>query len=386
MARERLGSGCVSHIIRKDRSSLVFEKVGAEVGSWQSAVGMSLLCMFLLIGMLLTSCESPKTDPPKIWAWSHAHAKYTDQQWDSLLTKMANHGISGMLMGADSANLARVIPMAKKHNIEVHAWMWAMNRSDALPEWLSVNALGKSLAEERAYVDYYKFMCPAQPEVRLHIKSKVEELTRVEGLAGVHLDYIRYVDVFLPIGLQPKYGLKQDSIMPQFDYGYHPYLREKFVKEFGVDPYDLPDMATNPDWLQFRLTQVTEAVNQLPEVTHSKGMKLTAAVFPDPEMSAHMVRQEWDQWHLDAFFPMVYYNFYNEGPEWVGQIVSNSVTKLPNKNIYCGLYVPGIPTKEEFEIAIKEALKNGAAGISLFEITSLRDFHWEALKEIGGSR
>ncbi|MEA3446532.1 MAG: hypothetical protein U9R19_17590, partial [Bacteroidota bacterium] len=39
--------------------------------------------------------------------------------------------------------------------------MWAMNRGEASDEWLSANALGQSLADEKAYVDYYKFMCPA---------------------------------------------------------------------------------------------------------------------------------------------------------------------------------------------------------------------------------
>lgn len=340
------------------------------------------LIFLVVISVFISSCTKQSGETPKIWAWSHNHTDYSNQQWDSLFTKMADHRIFGLLLSADSATLVRVIPFAEKHHIDVHAWMWAMNRGEAPREWLSVNALGQSLADEKAYVDYYKFMCPALPEVRAYIKSKVKELTQIKGLKGVHLDYIRYVDVFLPFGLQPNYGLKQDSIMPQFDYGYHPYLRNKFRQKHGKDPFDLPDMYTNPDWLQFRLDQVTEVVNSLPEITKSKNMELTAAVFPDPEMSVRMVRQEWNTWNLDTFFPMVYYNFYNEGPDWVGETISRCLKKLPGRKIYCGLYVPGIPTEEEFKRAINSAMENGASGIALFEIGSLKEFHWEVLREI----
>ena len=220
------------------------------------------------------------------------------------------------------------------------------------------------------------------PEVREFIKSKVEALTQIDGLAGVHLDYIRYVDVFLPVGLQPKYNLVQDSIMSQFDYGYHPYLREKYKAQFGVDPFQLEDYTHDSSWFQFRLNQVTEAVNLLPGVTVKEGMKLTAAVFPEPEMSAHMVRQQWDKWNLDAFFPMVYYNFYNEDPEWTGEIIAKAKSMVPEKAIICGLYIPGINDEDSFRASIQNAMSNGATGISLFEISGLQDFHWEVLSEL----
>jgi hypothetical protein len=37
--------------------------------------------------------------------------------------------------------------------------------------------------------------------------------------------------------------------------------------------------------------------------------KLTAAVFPYPEMADHMVRQRWDKWNIDEVYPMIYHNF-----------------------------------------------------------------------------
>ncbi len=341
-----------------------------------------ILGLLILSFVLFASCDKQNPPEARFWAWSHAHTNYSEAKWDSLFAKMHDHGFKGLLIGADSAALVRLIPIAHKHHIEVHAWMWAMNRGDAKPEWLSVNALGQSLADERAYVDYYKFMCPALPEVRQFIKSKVEQLASIKGLAGVHLDYIRYVDVYLPVALQPKYNLQQDSIMPQFDYGYHPYLRNKYQEQFGVDPFDLADMAHDSSWFQFRLDQVNEAVNLLPELSDKHGVQLTAAVFPEPEMSAHMVRQQWNNWNIDAFYPMVYYNFYNENPQWVGTIVAKAKSMVPDKNIICGLYLPGIADKESFRESIVQAFTNGASGVSFFELSSLKEEHWQVLKEL----
>ena len=56
------------------------------------------------------------------------------------------------------------------------------------PEWFSVNRNGQSLADTTAYVDYYKFMCPALPEVREFIKKKIEAYCEVEGLNGIAID------------------------------------------------------------------------------------------------------------------------------------------------------------------------------------------------------
>ena len=46
---------------------------------------------------------------------------------------------------------------------------------------------------------------------------------------------------------------------------------------------------------------------------HAKGKKISADVFPGPHSHAvWMVRQEWNKWNIDAFFPMNYNDFYLE--------------------------------------------------------------------------
>ena len=174
-------------------------------------------------------------------------------------------------------------------------------RGDAKPEWLSVNRLGASLAEEKAYVDYYKFMCPALPEVKDFIATKMNELSKIKGLKGIHMDYIRYVDVILPVGLWDKYDLVQDHIMPEFDYGYHPYMRKLFKEKYGSDPIEINDVVHDSVWLDFRLNELNKTVVDLRDFVNSTGLKITAAVFPTPEMSKEMVPAGIDQ---SGIFPV----------------------------------------------------------------------------------
>lgn len=41
-------------------------------------------------------------------------------------------------------------------------------------------------------------------------------------------------------------------------------------------------------------------------------VKVTAAVFPTPEVARRNVRQDWVNWNLTGVFPMVYHGFYKE--------------------------------------------------------------------------
>ena len=97
---------------------------------------------------------------------------------------MNDIGMDGIMLNAPTPDDYRIaIPIARKHGIEVYAWLWTMNlehdRDKILaehPDWFSVNRNGKSLADTTAYVDYYKFLCPALPEVREFIREKIKEV------------------------------------------------------------------------------------------------------------------------------------------------------------------------------------------------------------------
>jgi len=336
---------------------------------------------FILIFFIVSCSEKERQKDFKIWVWMHPNSNKTEAEWKKDFEKLEKYGVFGVLMGADTNVLRKAFPSAKRHNIELHAWFWTMNRGDSDTSWLSVNQLGKSLANDKAYVNYYKFMCPALPEVKTFLKSKFDEILSVDGLSGIHMDYIRYVDAILPLGLQPKYGLNQDKVYPEFDYGYHPYLVDLYKKKTGINPFDLENPATDPDWLQFRLDVLNETVIELRDYIRGHGKTATAAVFPTPAMSREMVRQEWDKWELDCYFPMVYHNFYNEDFTWIEHVMKeNKNTISKNTKVFCGLYVPALKHDNDLSQAIEAAMDGGADGIALFEYGAMNEKLWEQVE------
>ena len=68
----------------------------------------------------------------------------------------------------------------------------------------------------------------------------IEGLAKVEGIESVHLDYIRFSDIFLPIGLLPKYNLVQDTELPEFDFCYCEVCISKFEDIHHKNPKDSP--------------------------------------------------------------------------------------------------------------------------------------------------
>ena len=338
---------------------------------------------FLIILLSISSCNQKKEVKEEVnnpndftfATWVGGGGSFDKNIWDQKLNYYDSLGISEILVQANAGYLKKLLPLAKEKNIKVHAWMWTLNRpNDTIankhPEWYAVNRNGENSLEYRAYVDYYQWLSPFHPEARAYIINNAKQLMEVEGLASVHLDYVRYPDVILGADLQPKYNLVQDREMPEYDYDYHPIAREGFKKIFDKDPLDFKNPELSTEWRQYRLNAVTSLVNEIIEIAHKKDKKVTAAVFPFPEMSRQMVRQAWNDWNLDAAFPMLYNNFYRENVNWIGFATEQDVNDVTFP-IYSGLYSPALRDPKDLEKAILLAQKKGAKGISIFTADGL---------------
>jgi uncharacterized lipoprotein YddW (UPF0748 family) len=249
-----------------------------------------------------------------------------------------------------------------------------------------VSRSGLSTAVKPPYVDYYKFMCPSRDEVRAYLRGVVGDLATVDGITSIHLDYIRYPDVILPVALWPKYNLVQDKEYPEFDFCYCDVCRERFRKIAGEDPKSLPDPPAHQAWLQYRYDTITRVVEELADVAHGGGKLLTAAVFPTPTIARTLVRQDWTKWKLDAALPMIYNGFYKEGVAWIERATREGVTALGGRiPLYAGLYVPDLPPAD-LAVGIEGAFAGGASGISVFQGNTLTPAHLEAIAPILKSR
>ena len=335
----------------------------------------------------IASINKSETSGKFVFAtWFTVKKDFSKELWEEKLAFYKLLGISEVLVNGNPDILRQIIPLAKAKNIKIHAWMWTLNRpNDTIankhPEWYAVNRLGKNSLEYRAYVDYYQWLSPFHPDAREYIKNNVRRLTKIDGLASIHLDYVRYVDVILGAELQTKYGLIQDHEMPEYDYGYHPLARKGFQKIFGKDPLDLEHPELSTEWRQYRLNAITTLVNDLVDIAHESGNNMTAAVFPFPEMSRQMVRQAWNDWNLDAAYPMLYQNFYGENINWIGFSTQQGVNEV-DFPIYSGLFAAALRDAADFENAILLAKEKGARGISLFTADNLNDAQKEVLKKL----
>jgi uncharacterized lipoprotein YddW (UPF0748 family) len=330
-----------------------------------------LICIFLCL-----SCTNEKeTKSFTFSTWTGAGKNFDKKNWENKISYYDSLGISEILVSGSASVLEKIIPIADKKNIKVHGWMWTVNRpgdtiANKNPEWYSVNRKGDNSLDYRAYVNYYQWLSPFHPEARKHIINNAKKLMEVDGLASVHLDYVRYPDVILGADLQPKYNIIQETELPQYDFGYHPIARKKFKEIFNKDPINFKNPELSTEWRQFRLNAITSLVNEIIEIAHSKNKKVTAAVFPFPEMSRQMVRQAWNDWNLDAAYPMLYQNFYRENINWIGFATKQGVNDV-DFPIISGLNASALRKEGDLEKAIIISKENGAKGISIFTADGL---------------
>jgi len=303
------------------------------------------------------------------WVWENPNLKEEENNLEEKYSRFYQAGIRGMFFENDSEKHFRI---AKAAGLQAHRWMWTMNRGEKEllknhPEWYAISRDGKSCATNPPYVDYYRWLCPSKPGVLEYLKQQVKDILDKDDVDGIHLDYIRFCDVILPVNLWGNYKIDQTRELPEYDFCYCETCRGKYKSETGVDPLDLKYPDQSPSWRKFRYDRINDVVNQLSAVAHQSGKKITAAVFPTPEIARRIVRQDWTNWKLDGVCPMIYHGFYKEQVSWIGDAVEEGIHFLCGKfPLYAGLYLPDFKSDTELEQGIKTALVHGASGISFF--------------------
>jgi uncharacterized lipoprotein YddW (UPF0748 family) len=306
------------------------------------------------------------------------------RQWKELFDKLLKGNVNGLLVNGSTELYKKIGPISEQAGIQLHAWRWTMNRGEYMkehPEWYTVNRLGQSVVDKPPYVGYYRWLCPSRPEVKELLIKDYSALSEIPGVRGVHLDYVRYCDIFLPVGLLPNYNLVQDFEMPEYDYCYCPLCRGTFKQKFGYDPMEKEDPSKDLSWHQFRLDQLVTVVQGIAEAIHNKGSIITAAVFPTPEMSRRMVRQDWARFNLDAYLPMLYHQFYLKPADWIGESVAEIRKEIGRDvPVYPGLMInPRTFTPEVLAKTMKQIKEAGGQGISAFTAGGLTEDQLEVL-------
>lgn len=310
---------------------------------------------------------SKKKKVMKNWIWINPNQKDTDDDLKTNYTAYKAAGITGIFFEADSERHFRA---AKAHGIEAHRWIWTFNRAEMVtehPEWYSKNRNGDSCADKPPYVQYYRWLCPSRPEVEQYLTSTVDKILAKDYVDGIHLDYVRYCDVVLPVNLWDKYKIEQTKELPEYDYCYCEVCQAKFKEQYGKDVKEIQFPEASLSWRLFRYGNIIRVVNSISAVAHQHKKPITAAVFPTPEVARRNVRQDWTNFKLDGVCPMIYHGFYKEGVNWIGDAVAEGIHFLDGKfPLYAGLYLSDFKNDDEIRTGIQLALSNGASGISFF--------------------
>lgn len=319
-------------------------------------------------------------------------------------------GLKGVCInvGFDVAKADTAARLARQYGLEFHAWcpMMIQNTKQAGVDstMYTVNRLGESSYSKPPYVPYYTTLDPRNPRVAEFLIGKVRAIAAIPEVDYVQLDYIRYADVILSKGLWDKYGLVMDKEYPAADFCYCDDCVAQFKAETGIDIRATQEPDTVKAWARWRCDNVTRLVNRICDEVHAMNKKVSADVFPGPDSHAvWMVRQQWNEWNVDALFPMNYNDFYLQPAAWVGEMAAEEVRSVSDKctPVFSGLFIchdwrnkdkvidpenSGLLPSEIGEAAVS-SLKAGAAGICVFTGDGMTEEHWEALdKAIAGYR
>ncbi|MEG0517804.1 MAG: putative glycoside hydrolase [Bacteroidales bacterium] len=368
-----------------------------------------LLALLLLMAGACSFNREVQGPDKKVWAWYAGKTTFTPEKWDSTFAKAATAGIDAIILEChggypeiigDSSDfkdhaairiIKNALPYAKKYHIELHAWMWTTNRTEmswrkAHPDYYQINAQGESCLDIKLYNrEHYRWVCPSREENIEYLKERVRELADIEGLAGIHLDFIRYPDAILPYALHESRGVVQDKVYPLWDFCYCPVCRENFKSKTGIDPITLEDPTSNQEWMQYRWDALANFASEICKEIKAHHKTASAAVFASPEESKKLVRQDWAHFkNIDIIFPMLYHKFYGWEDSMVETATYQGVEALKSAGssayLCTGLFVGHVP-KERITEFFTMAKAGGSKGICLFSIEGIEKApgYWEEL-------
>lgn len=306
-----------------------------------------------------------------------------ENEYKSQLDKLAEHNIDSIIVNGNPDN--EFLNYAKATGMDVHLWYITVLKNDKKlieehPDWFVINAKGQSCIENPPYVGYYRWLCISKPEVRKYIIEQILELAD-KNVDGIHLDYIRYPDVFLPIELQKKYDIVQDKIYSEYDFCYCDDCLEEFEKEYKIKANQVEHFKRSPIWSRFRQKNVNNLVSEIETQVRRKKKTISAAVFPTPKIARKNVRQSWSDWNLDLYFPMLYHHFYAKTPEWIIEKTAENIYSIAKSQMVPGIFMGEI-SKTDLENLYDKLEKLQVAGIAFFDASMMKKEHFDFLKNI----
>jgi len=149
------------------------------------------------------------------------------------------------------------------------------------------------------------FVSPLQPDAQKHFLNIVKDIVSHYGVAGIHLDYIRYPDQRFDLHPDVIQGFKKRYVLNPEQFLTNPEL---FAQKFSVAGYEV----FYYHWRRYLLDGLSDFVRRISDTlnTEADHILLSAAVKPDIVQAHWNFFQDWDRWlregWLDFAVPMNY--------------------------------------------------------------------------------
>ena len=352
----------------------------------------------MAVAMVLSACSSSPKEPARVCVWYQIEGEPNLDSLQTVFHTWKSRGVTGVCIQTDEMEqIEGVAAIAHQEGLEYHAWIPSMLRKNMPHDWYAVNRLGQSADEHPAYTSTYLFLDPANPEVQKFLTEQYMKVAMIPNVDYVRLDFMRYPDVILASAMKEMFGLQDvEGEYAPADYCYCEHCVQTFKEQTDIDITQVEDPSSVRQWAQFRCDQITLFVDMVTRVVHEAGKKVSVEVFPGPYPYAEqMVRQQWNQWMVDMFFPMNYCDFYGEGPDWITDIVKEEVASAGGVPVMSALrtslhsYEDGPKvnpadfglTPAELKSAILNSVAGGAKGVCLYTPSRMTPEHWDALAE-----
>lgn len=188
---------------------------------------------------------------------------------------------------------------------------------------------------------------------------------------GIHLDYIRYIDT----GIGLKWPCQCEA------------CKQNYIRLFGKESLTEKDFSSSGvlyKYLQFRNSNITDAVLQHARLARQYQVQLSMAARADYFKNALVEGQDWVGWAKKGLFDFICPMNYTLDRSWHKKILKGQLDLIDGQvPIYSGLgrkWSGGENSMEEVIQQAEDALSLGANGVSIFHYNGFKPNDFKILK------
>ena len=249
--------------------------------------------------------------------------------------------------------LSYIINTTENKNIEIHAWfntyiLWSSPSmpKDSLhfyylcPECFATDFNGKSdksinLGQNQSANWEGVFLSPLNRKVNNHILMVIDELINSYDIDGLHLDYIRFQDMFYGYNNE---GL--DDFVKKYNFNPKDIDRGIISSRFGYSDFEVDSLTTL--WDNYKSSSITNLVKDIKSkiVQSQDSIILSVAVKPNIIESKYRWYQDWINWlelgYVDYAVVMNYESDINKF-NFNNRLINNRLNEEKRNRIVMGI-------------------------------------------------